>query len=845
MAQVQQISPKQVKGLQQSLEHLDSLAPIKHIGENLILDETGTLSGTGGGGDVGGVALDVDRYNLGKQLFADYQIASVIPADAEPAVVTESDCYGIGENSDFMIWENDMPVGTQFHMEQWDVPEEAPELANLILIYKGGDIRSASSYTTNIVKIPDGRDLASLTTRSFNMRSRNSETGMEYGDIRLTLASEPTTVTAPNYYGVQLQLLDEVAKLFVDSVQVGEDVALEPRMWYRLESDVILLRHERTYAGQWTNWYDRFTYENAVRYSMIGVRSEDVPVSSFDGYGVPHEQVFTSLQSIQEYYNQFVDLLRVFGLHLSVYLLGTSTLTESLSLQAQVATPIYLLGTFAFQAKKPNLSVSFNNVVFQYGLYLTSSDSEYVSLSLNRCVIYRDMSLTHCATVSLNQCQLEIQSILYTGSEWSHTGTGNDVTITNCFGVPVTLFLNKSKGVTIYNSNITDIYLDSALSGIVCIGSNQFLRVHAPGANPAAEDNGEVSLVLGGDNYTFSSSMELFISTPSKATTYKIYNGYDKLVDDTDMAWEHPLVSLNIIKRNTGTSWSSVYEPNIVLWCGGQTRRGIGYIDTRVTCLKSDFDDDHFTMDSTSEHYILDRGDDSNIDLTNWTDQIQVGVNNTVSRYQSDGYEVIGSNNTINWTGFGTAVIGTKNTLNDASHSSVVIGTQNTTSGEAAIAIGRNNIATSTTENNSIRQAIAIGIVAKAQAGLALAIGQQANAAAQKTVALGYFATVNHQQSIAIGNNASTTREQEVSFGDQTNTSSAKDRFLANVRAGELDTDAVNLKQMRDYVDEKLGDIKKILDAIDIGDGGTGEGSTLDLTELKDRLEALNTGAGV
>ncbi len=55
------------------------------------------------------------------------------------------------------------------------------------------------------------------------------------------------------------------------------------------------------------------------------------------------------------------------------------------------------------------------------------------------------------------------------------------------------------------------------------------------------------------------------------------------------------------------------------------------------------------------------------------------------------------------------------------------------------------------------------------------------------TVALGYYSTVN--------------REAEVSFGNGTDTAWGR-RYLANVRAGELDTDAVNKKQMEDYVAE-------------------------------------------
>lgn len=55
------------------------------------------------------------------------------------------------------------------------------------------------------------------------------------------------------------------------------------------------------------------------------------------------------------------------------------------------------------------------------------------------------------------------------------------------------------------------------------------------------------------------------------------------------------------------------------------------------------------------------------------------------------------------------------------------------------------------------------------------------------------------------------------------------------------------ITKLEDDVNTKIGDIKSILDAIDVGDGGTGEGTggeTIDLTELKEKLVALNSGIG-
>lgn len=50
----QQLDPKQVRGLKEELDTLDSMAKIKTIGANLTLSDEGELSATGGGGGGGG-----------------------------------------------------------------------------------------------------------------------------------------------------------------------------------------------------------------------------------------------------------------------------------------------------------------------------------------------------------------------------------------------------------------------------------------------------------------------------------------------------------------------------------------------------------------------------------------------------------------------------------------------------------------------------------------------------------------------------------------------------------------------------------------------------------------------
>lgn len=125
-------------------------------------------------------------------------------------------------------------------------------------------------------------------------------------------------------------------------------------------------------------------------------------------------------------------------------------------------------------------------------------------------------------------------------------------------------------------------------------------------------------------------------------------------------------------------------------------------------------------------------------------------------------------------------------------------------SNRGAIAIGNGARATTGTAGGSIgigrnakvgsaSGAIAIGDGAGSGSQFAIAIGRQATVTGGSGVAIGGQA-ISTNQSIAIGPSAKNTRTGEVSFSS----SAATARYIANVKAGELDTDAVNVKQVRD-----------------------------------------------
>lgn len=107
---------------------------------------------------------------------------------------------------------------------------------------------------------------------------------------------------------------------------------------------------------------------------------------------------------------------------------------------------------------------------------------------------------------------------------------------------------------------------------------------------------------------------------------------------------------------------------------------------------------------------------------------------------------------------------------------------------------------------------------AQALGSNSMAIGYGAKAIAADTIVLGNRASASHQKSVALGERSATSRINEVSIGSGT-INLPSTRFLANVTAGELDTDAVNLKQMQDYVAEQIGDVATVLETLTTGAG--------------------------
>lgn len=161
------------------------------------------------------------------------------------------------------------------------------------------------------------------------------------------------------------------------------------------------------------------------------------------------------------------------------------------------------------------------------------------------------------------------------------------------------------------------------------------------------------------------------------------------------------------------------------------------------------------------------------------------------------GREAVASNN------YGIAI---GESANGAGNWSTAIGSRAKAAGSESVAIGHGASATNTTSlaigksaGASGSNAIAIGNSLSAGGRAAISMGTNSSSAGERAVALGGWAHATKRDSVAVGSLSTTSRNNEVSIGDPSN-ADVPTRFLANVKAGELDTDAVNLKQLNDAV---------------------------------------------
>ncbi len=122
---------------------------------------------------------------------------------------------------------------------------------------------------------------------------------------------------------------------------------------------------------------------------------------------------------------------------------------------------------------------------------------------------------------------------------------------------------------------------------------------------------------------------------------------------------------------------------------------------------------------------------------------------------------------------------------------------------------GSNSIAIGSGAYSLNDNCIAIGTNASTgsgdEYGYSVALGKSALATGNLSTAIGAAAEATHFSSIAIGYNSETTKAYSIAVGFESTT-----RYITGVRAGEDDTDAVNVKQMNDAFDNKVGTAAQI-----------------------------------
>lgn len=131
---------------------------------------------------------------------------------------------------------------------------------------------------------------------------------------------------------------------------------------------------------------------------------------------------------------------------------------------------------------------------------------------------------------------------------------------------------------------------------------------------------------------------------------------------------------------------------------------------------------------------------------------------------------------------------------NVSNNGTMAIGASSSARSNYTVAIGAQAASTQ-------QQSTAVGYYSIASGSTSTALGNYSTASGNSSIALGSHAKASPNSSVAIGSYSVAGRPYEVSIGDPSATNNPT-RYLANVTAGELDTDAVNKKQMEDYVAE-------------------------------------------
>ena len=211
------------------------------------------------------------------------------------------------------------------------------------------------------------------------------------------------------------------------------------------------------------------------------------------------------------------------------------------------------------------------------------------------------------------------------------------------------------------------------------------------------------------------------------------------------------------------------------------------------------------------------------------------------------GGNVFGSGNTLTSSGY---VFGDTNYVGSAT--STVIGSYNKVAhdGEKALTDGKTgyeyNVALGYGNTiGSASNAIVIGSGSSVTAEKGIAIGHYANASAEMAVAIGYNAVASTAPQMVVSASDTTTETwmTTVSFGNQAaGTGGSAKTYLArlkNIYEGEDDYDAVNVKQLKSYVEENSGKIYTGTDPITVDN----ENNTISIRNMSMGADATGSSA--
>ncbi|MBP0595548.1 YadA-like family protein [Paraburkholderia sp. LEh10] len=132
---------------------------------------------------------------------------------------------------------------------------------------------------------------------------------------------------------------------------------------------------------------------------------------------------------------------------------------------------------------------------------------------------------------------------------------------------------------------------------------------------------------------------------------------------------------------------------------------------------------------------------------------------------------------------------------------------EGTPSADSALASGAHSIAAGAHAQAGGTNAVAFGTGSNASVDNAIALGAAANASASNSVALGAGSNASADNSVALGQGSVADRASTVSVG-----AAGQERQIANVAAGVAGTDAVNVNQLGQSMNNAVGQAKTYTD---------------------------------